>query len=178
MWKHTRPFACPEQDCHVKSFSDKAGLQRHCREVHGHDENGLSVQRYRCPEKNCKRNRRGFSRQSNMIEHYRKIHGGSSSKADTVLSSGDLADPSDLAEIPENTMAKYTGSLVPDCSAPSPPENILGTALEGGLRQHLEAELRKLRQKKNSVNAQLDMNIEGVLTILASVKEEVQGSGV
>lgn len=148
MWKHTRPFACPEQDCHVKSFSDKAGLQRHCREVHGHDENGLSVQRYRCPEKNCKRNRRGFSRQSNMIEHYRKIHGGSSSKADTVLSPGDLADPSDLAEIPENTMAKYTGSLVPDCSAPSPPENILGTALEGGLRQHLEAELRKLRQKK------------------------------
>lgn len=173
--RHTRPFACPEQDCHVMSFGDKAGLQRHCREVHGHDENGFPVPRYRCPKRNCKRNRRGFPRQSNMIEHYRRIHSGSSSKTIGVLSPRELADACDSADIPpENAAAEETNSSVATCSTPTPFDNVSDSALQGCLRQQLELELRKLHREKDSVNTKLNKKIEAVLTILSGVREEVQ----
>lgn len=114
-----------------------------------------------------------------MIEHYRKLHGGSSSRANSVPSAGDPADPGDPAKTPpESTMAEDTESLAVTCSAPSPSDNIPGTLPQGGLRQQLQAELRKLQREKLSINAKLDKNIEAVLTILASVKEVQDPPGV
>ena len=74
MAKHTRPFACTEKACTVKPFGDKAGLLRHRREVHGTQGHVRLSQAYNCPNPTCKRNRRGFARRSNMIEHCRRVH--------------------------------------------------------------------------------------------------------
>ena len=74
MAKHTRPFVCTEEACTVKPFGDRAGLLRHCREVHGRRGQDKLSQGHRCPNLICKRHRRGFARRSNMIEHCRRIH--------------------------------------------------------------------------------------------------------
>ena len=51
-------------------------MLRHRREVHGKNENGLldcNVP-YPCPVPVCKRNKRGFRRQWNMLEHVKRLH--------------------------------------------------------------------------------------------------------
>ena len=50
---------------------------RHLREVHGQYIQGQAPQTFMCPEPNCKRHHRGFTREYNMLEHHRRQHEGS-----------------------------------------------------------------------------------------------------
>ena len=78
--KHTRPYACKEACCNVKPFGDKAGLIRHSREVHGAQAEGGAAPDFRCSVAGCKRGRKGFSRQWNLDQHYRRMHGRSNNE--------------------------------------------------------------------------------------------------
>jgi hypothetical protein len=65
---------CAEHECRNQYFADKAGLHRHQREVHKLDIRGNPARTFLCPEKNCSRHRKGFGRQWNMDQHYRRRH--------------------------------------------------------------------------------------------------------
>lgn len=60
--KHNRPYTCSHTACNGQTFADKGGLQRHERERHGSET-------YTCPILSCKRNKKGFPRQNNLIAH-------------------------------------------------------------------------------------------------------------
>jgi hypothetical protein len=71
--KHEKRHRC--SDC-SRQFGSKADLERHGREVHGKSaENGKPSMHF-CPEKSCKRSKRGFPRLWNMQQHHNKMHGG------------------------------------------------------------------------------------------------------
>lgn len=53
---------CNQTSCNGRTFADKGGLQRHERELHGSEY-------YTCPVLTCKRNKKGFARQHNLIVH-------------------------------------------------------------------------------------------------------------
>lgn len=94
------------------------------------------------------------------------------------MSAGELADACDSADIsPKSAAAEETKGSVATCSALTPFDKVSGTALQGGLRQQLELELRKLHREKDSVNSKLNKKIT-VLTIVSGVREEVQDYGV
>ena len=71
--KHLRPYKCHYVSCNHKSFGDKGGLDRHKREVHG-------SQVYTCPILSCKRNKKGFHRRYNLLEHQKRAHGSQPSR--------------------------------------------------------------------------------------------------
>ncbi|MCJ1383249.1 hypothetical protein MMC17_006887 [Xylographa soralifera] len=88
MTKHTRPFQCEVHSCHVRPFGDRAGLLRHTREVHKLDGQGKATSKYICPEPSCTRHKKGFARQWNMAQHFRRAHtDGSEVSARQVKSS-------------------------------------------------------------------------------------------
>src|SRR6266536_2622667 len=68
--KHTRPYICDQYSCSNKSFGDKAGLQRHKQEVHGSE-----TDHHFCLFSSCNRNKRGFPRKYNLLEHQKRRHG-------------------------------------------------------------------------------------------------------
>ena len=63
-------------------------MLRHRREVHGKNENGLLDSRapYPCPVAACKRSKRGFQRQWNMLEHVKRLHPTIASPASDTIS--------------------------------------------------------------------------------------------
>lgn len=67
MDKHERPYKCLEQSCHNRAFSDKAGLRRHHRSVHGKP---LFI----CPVTSSRRHIKGFARKDNLMEHQKRVY--------------------------------------------------------------------------------------------------------
>ncbi|RMJ06633.1 hypothetical protein BHE90_009941 [Fusarium euwallaceae] len=59
---------CLHSSCTNKSFRDKGSLDRHMREVH-------SSQTFFCPIVSCRRNKRGFNRRYNLLDHQKRRHG-------------------------------------------------------------------------------------------------------
>lgn len=68
MDKHNRPYKCLISGCNVKNFSNAGDLRRHRQEVH-------SSPAFTCPIVICKRNRKGFGRKDNLIQHLKRTHG-------------------------------------------------------------------------------------------------------
>ncbi|EEU39935.1 uncharacterized protein NECHADRAFT_79666 [Fusarium vanettenii 77-13-4] len=58
---------CPHSSCTNKRFRDKGNLDRHMREVH-------SSQTFFCPVVSCQRNKRGFNRRYNLLDHQKRRH--------------------------------------------------------------------------------------------------------
>ncbi|RSL43776.1 hypothetical protein CEP54_014945 [Fusarium duplospermum] len=65
---HNLQQRCPHSSCTNKSFRDKGTLDRHMREVH-------SSQTFFCPVVSCRRNKRGFNRRYNLLDHQKRRHG-------------------------------------------------------------------------------------------------------
>lgn len=102
--KTLRPFKCSEDNCNIRPFGDQAGLIRHRREVHQLDSNGKPVYKFTCPETGCPRHKRGFGRQWNMVQHFRRRHAtkdldGSAPRLPPTLMeiSGDSEDEQEVA---------------------------------------------------------------------------------
>lgn len=67
-------------------------------------------------------------------------------------------------------MAENIESSGATLAAPKPFENVSDTAVQGGLQEQLQAELRESRREKKSVDADLNKKIEAVQTIIASLE--------
>ncbi|KAE8447940.1 hypothetical protein EG329_010012 [Mollisiaceae sp. DMI_Dod_QoI] len=65
--KHTKPYHCNVLNCKHPQFGDKAGLDRHNREVH-------SSQSFPCPIVSCKRHTKPFHRRYNVFDHLKRCH--------------------------------------------------------------------------------------------------------
>ncbi|KAH8686529.1 hypothetical protein BGZ61DRAFT_479634 [Ilyonectria robusta] len=65
--KHTPIYSCLYLSCCNKSFGDKGGLDRHMREVH-------SSLTFICPVVSCPRNKRGFNKKYNLLDHQKRRH--------------------------------------------------------------------------------------------------------
>ncbi|KAH6973137.1 hypothetical protein BKA56DRAFT_620499 [Ilyonectria sp. MPI-CAGE-AT-0026] len=63
--KHTPVYSCLYLSCCNKSFGDKGGLDRHMREVH-------SSLTFTCPVVSCPRNKKGFNRKYNLLDHQKR----------------------------------------------------------------------------------------------------------
>lgn len=145
MAKHTRPFQCSA--CQVRPFSDKASLQRHRREVHQLDDNDQPSHDYRCPEKDCPRNRRGFPRKYNMLQHYKRKHESSNSQRSISGNSpGAVSSTSGLSDS-GSSKSKETALLSPISSSESNQRNALQVSLRG--------EVEKLEQAKADIDRRL-----------------------
>ncbi|MCJ1357718.1 MAG: hypothetical protein MMC33_007714 [Icmadophila ericetorum] len=190
--KHKRPFSCPNKDCKVKPFGDKAGLQRHRREVHHQDDDGKPTPKYRCPEPNCKRHRRGFARQWNMYEHRRRIHGIPTPRShepsvNLMQSPGDEDDSGDDSDISMSadslssphedrfqmgSVAQRLGSIA-EASEPAPrlgqPSNsgaVSSAYPAGQIKSALEVLLdkqRALEKRKSDLIKEIDGQIHAVI---------------
>jgi len=144
MAKHTRPYACPEIGCDVSPFGEKAGLQRHKREVHRlNDGYDRPAKEYRCPKPGCKRNQRAFSRQSNMREHYRRTH-GSHSQIDFAT---DIPRAANLDLNSESSVATST--------APSSPRSDRDDSQKSALKEGLRTQIEKLERERAEVDKKL-----------------------
>ena len=156
MAKHTRPYDCPEIGCDVSPFGDKAGLQRHKREVHrlrDGDEKPAKV--YPCPKAGCKRNRKAFSRKSNMLEHYRRTHGEDSQTS--VESIGLVtANPNPSFEVPGSKSSATTSA------APSSPGLDHDEGQKSALREGLRAQAERLERER----AELDKKLAAVRAVM------------
>ncbi|KAI9827519.1 MAG: hypothetical protein M1832_004869 [Thelocarpon impressellum] len=75
MDRHNRPYKCDMTGCDALAFGDAGGLFRHRREVHRTREGDDPVTEYKCPEEGCERQKRGFPRHWNLMEHRRRVHG-------------------------------------------------------------------------------------------------------
>jgi hypothetical protein len=62
MDKHRRPYTCSDPSCNGIGFGDKAGLRRHEQEKHG-------TFKHLCPNNQCRRHVKGFSRKRNRDLH-------------------------------------------------------------------------------------------------------------
>ena len=148
MDKHKRPYACSETGCKVKPFGDKGGLQRHRSELHNIDDDGKRSKKFTCPETSCKRNRRGFARRSNMLEHHRRVH--TLGNSETVTSS---ASPASVG----------TSEVASDSEKSIPP--ISTSALSSGncnghndaIRERLQAEVEKWKKERTRAEEKLAM---------------------
>ncbi|MCJ1404016.1 hypothetical protein MMC11_007240, partial [Xylographa trunciseda] len=139
MNKHTRPFRCMVHNCHVRPFSDRAGLLRHTREVHKLDKQGEITSKYTCPESGCKRHKRGFARQWNMVQHFRRAHtDGNECPGRRVRSSS-----------PEASEDMDIDSAGVEISATDTPQQ--STEVCDGLR----SKLARLRQEKSRVEMEI-----------------------
>jgi len=141
MAKHTRPFTCSA--CGVRPFGDKASLQRHRREVHQLDDDDRPYQEYQCPEKDCRRNRRGFAGKWNMIEHYKRMHGSLNSQLSASAGSpGAVSSISGLSDADSSRVA-----LLPDSGQKRDQKSALQKSLQG--------EVQKLVQAKADIDPRL-----------------------
>ena len=137
MVKHTRPFQCQFQSCHVRPFGDRAGLLRHTREVHKLDSRGGPTRKYNCPEPSCTRHTKGFGRQWNMAQHFRRAH----------------TDGSELA-------ARQVRSSSPETSDAVDSIGVITNALDtseksSGVCESLRSKLARLQQEKDRVVAEM-----------------------
>ncbi|MCJ1264107.1 hypothetical protein MMC22_003978 [Lobaria immixta] len=182
MATHTRPFACKENACASKPFGDKAGLMRHLREVHGQQVQGQAPQTFMCPEPNCKRHRRGFPREYNMLEHHRRLH-EKPAIGNTILEepgSGQNGDQTTIARQVYSNSISGTHSESDDAD--------LGTAdtfdvvhqqdrsgSETAL-QVLQVELKGLKAQKEQALQAFDQQIVAISTALRVVGQRLQST--
>lgn len=104
MDKHLRPYKCHVPTCTVNSFATAGDLKRHEREVH-------STPVHNCPITTCKRNRRGFSRKDNLVQHMSRTHDqvqdmgtsiASSSSSPPVLAFGNESVPGEAFTVQDS----------------------------------------------------------------------------
>lgn len=131
--------------------------------MHGLDRKGKPAQEYRCTVATCKRHRRGFRRQWNLIEHQRRIHGSVTSGSS---SPGALLDEPDLIEAGSDSS-----------TSPFVPTELLSTNLDPSTN-----DLHDLRQRGHAKVEELQRQIlrlsEGVVRrkeTLAVVQDILKG---
>ena len=154
--KHTRPYTCSEPKCKIKGFGSNADLRRHLREIHHKDEKGSLIKLHLCPEVTCSRHRRGFARQWNMQEHYKRIHHGS-----LDMLAAPLGTPASSSSEPDESPSSPTPDDRSIASAPASTSSrslaLLSEAriLNGGLCEGLRAALLAMKAKRQSMDDQI-----------------------
>ena len=153
---------------------------RHLREVHGQQIQGQAPQTFMCPEPNCKRHHRGFTREYNMLEHHRRQH------EEPVIGNTILEEPSSGGNRDQTTFAQqfYSNSI---SGARSESDNAgLGAAdtfdtahqqkrsgSETALHA-LRAELSGLKAQKEQALQTFDQQIVAISTALRVMEERLQ----
>ncbi|MCJ1243669.1 hypothetical protein MMC30_000866 [Trapelia coarctata] len=144
--KPSRPFKCNEHKCTTQPFRDQAGLLRHRREVHKVDPQGKTVRKFPCPETGCARHKRGFGRQWNMVQHFRRRPIGKSTASPNVRLTPAMSEGSDDSDGEEDVIpSKSTagGSPVDVC-------------------EKLRAKLVRLEQERDRIG----MEVEAVRKVI------------
>jgi hypothetical protein len=132
---------CTENGCQNRSFADRAGLYRHQREVHRLDIRGNPARTFLCPEKNCSRHRKGFGRQWNMEQHYRRRHlNKCASFSAARYSLSPAADDSEESDEISDTIAPVHASKKANLN----------------VTQELHVELDQLRREKKKIEDDID----------------------
>ena len=144
-----RRFACSEADCFFKPFSNRAGLLRHQREVHGLQNRDKPNGNHQCPQVDCKRHRIGFARESNLQAHIKRIHDKYHKDSQYVFSAAasSCSEPIVQAEICPTVTGQSTN--VELCAAGSDP------TLDG-----LRFQIEKLRTQRTEALREFDKSIE------------------
>jgi hypothetical protein len=156
--KHTRPYVCHQQPCTNKSFGDKAGQQRHEREAHGSETDS-----YPCPFRSCKRNKRGFHRRYNLLEHQKRSHGIQPSASPTGLSPLDGSlEREDSQGIHSQGSRHSGGSDMPESLS----RGLMYGNANTGTEQDLMAKLHHLKEAR----AELDEDITSLERVLGIVR--------
>ncbi|KAF8862028.1 hypothetical protein BDZ45DRAFT_222814 [Acephala macrosclerotiorum] len=141
------------------NFATPGYLKRHEREVH-------ATPTYVCPVTSCKRNRRGFSRKDNLVQHMRRTHdqGG-----DTMNTSSPSPPASSLAtalRIGEMTtdQVNETGSVNVDEDSAIQLE--VSTSVSSD-KFSLIAKLQELETAKEKATAKFDGDIDALKRVLS-----------
>jgi hypothetical protein len=153
--KHTRPYICHQQPCANKSFGDKAGLQRHEREVHS-----SKTDAHTCPFPSCKRNKRGFHRRYNLLEHQKRAHGLQPDASPTAVNNSD-------GFLERENSHGFQGEIGRESGGSDIPERALSGIIQGngntGTEQDLIAKLHRLED----IRAEIDEDITSLKRVLS-----------
>lgn len=146
--KHTKPHLCHVPNCKHPRFGDKAGLDRHKREVH-------SSQSFPCPMKSCKRHIKPFHRLYNVSDHIKRCHPQANRVRTTLAPRPAAINYRQSEEGSEDT--------VEAASADSVVNEFSGEFVEGGNQgRQLRQKLNMLRAKKEAMNAEIDADIQAL----------------
>ncbi|KAK4679311.1 hypothetical protein QC764_203070 [Podospora pseudoanserina] len=150
MDKHDRPYKCLALGCEkLPGFTYSGGLLRHEREVH--QKHGGPKNSFNCPHQNCKRaTGKGFSRQENLNEHLRRVH--------TQNGGSPEGDADDAASDHVSTAL------------------VLGPAKrkrddQGDETERLREEIKRLRQEKEELQKQVQMQNQQTADFLARIHQ-------
>lgn len=148
--KHNYTYVCSHKSCNRKSFSNKSGLERHKREVHG-------SQNFTCPIPSCDRSKKGFNRRYNLFKHWRRVHRSQSFNSPRAP----YNNPEDLFDGKETTP-----SPAYEIEAEGENRDIGGTDSEPNTREGLKTKLRGLRAIREELNEDIK-SMERVLGIMS-----------
>ena len=149
--EQTRRYYCEKPDCHVKPFSKKYDLLRHWREVHGQSPSGSNYQKHFCPNVGCPRNKKGFPRHWNMLEHLRRVHDSGNTSSLAENNSSTPSKLSDLIRSPSHSLKRQLQSSSQDrTNSTLPPSPTFGT------KEHQGAHCGVLRYELEVAKAEKD----------------------
>lgn len=143
--KHEKPYTCTVAECKRPRFSDKGGLDRHKREVHG-------PRTYRCPITSCKGHSKGFARKYNLYEHQKRCHPGPPSSS----TRGRDQAPRNLVRVDSTEHDRTEG--VRDEGGASSPSTMLIDDVVGAKTGRLHEKISQLLV----VRAEIDRDIEAL----------------